>query len=232
MEEETCELNRHTNAIDFHGNTYYAVALGHFQRAQEPVQQNVAPNKYMHYGVSNHHPLAIIGHSRGQGGSGKSKTSLISDLHIPGFHTSQLQTPIHDGEKYLTEYTLQGNASNNRFYFEYAHAFMDGYFKDLDCIHPLIDKERFVLRAHNLWYGKDLEAERSFIPLYLSLLSLGALICDWDHPRLGGLTRFEWSRKLLVEAQGYLNTWCFTNSLEIVQALYLMVCLLPSNEER
>ena len=52
--------------------------------------------------------LSISSHSGGHGGNGKAKTSLISTLHNPNFYTSQLQTPIHDGDKYLTEYTQQG----------------------------------------------------------------------------------------------------------------------------
>lgn len=225
LEEEIREVNRHTNAIEFHGNTSSAAALGHLQRAREPVQQNVAPNRYMH-AFADHSPAAISGHGDGHGGNGKPKSSLISTLHNPNFYTSQLQTPHHDGDKYLTDYTQGGNTPDNRFYFEYAHVFMEGYFENLHFIHPLIDKENFVLRAHNLWFGKNPQTDSSFIALYLSLLSLGALIRAWDQPRLGGLTRFEWSRKLFAEAQGYLNTWCFTNNLEIVQALYLMVCLL------
>lgn len=224
LEEEIREVNRHTNTVEFHGSTSSAAALGHLQRAREPVQQqNVPPNRYMH-AFSDHPPASIIGH--GHGGNGKARTSLISTLHNPNFYPSQLQTPIHDGDKYLTDYTQQGSStSDNRFYFEYAHVFMEGYFENLHFIHPLIDKENFVLRAHNLWFDKDPQTDNGFIALYLSLLSLGALIRAWDQPTLGGLTRFEWSRKLFAEAQGYLNTWCFTNNLEIVQALYLMVCL-------
>lgn len=184
----------------------------------------------MQHEFSNHCPAAS-GRSRDHYGSGKVNISLIPTSHIPNFFTSQLQTPIQDGDRYLTEYTQQGNSSDNKFYFEYAHAFMEGYFEYLDFIHPLIEKESFILGAHNLWFGKNPQPD-SFIPLYLSLLSLGALIHAREQPPLGGLTGFEWSRKLFAEAQGYLNTWCFNNSLEIVQALYLMVCLLPSKKKR
>lgn len=224
LEEEIREVNRHTNAIEFHGNTSSAAALGHLQRAREPVQQqNVTPNRYMH-AVADHPPASTTGY--GHAGNAKPKSSLISTLHNPNFYSSQLQTPLHDSDKYLADYTQGANTSENRFYFEYAHVFVEGYFENLHFIHPLIDKENFVLQAHNLWFGRNSPTDSSFIALYLSLLSLGALIRAWDQPRLGGLTRFEWSRKLFAEAQGYLNTWCFTNNLEIVQALYLMVCLL------
>ncbi|GAM36639.1 hypothetical protein TCE0_018r05879 [Talaromyces pinophilus] len=198
LEEEISELNRHT-AIESHGNTSYATALGRLQRARESVQQNVAPNRSMQHEFSNHCPAAS-GRSRDHYGSGKVNISLIPTSHIPNFFTSQLQTPIQDGDRYLTEYTQQGNSSDNKFYFEYAHAFMEGYFEYLDFIHPLIDKESFILGAHNLWFGKNPQPD-GFIALYLSLLSLGALIRAREQPPLGGLTGFD---------------------LEIVQALYLM----------
>ena len=222
LEEEIREVNRHTNAIEFHGNTSSAAALGHLQRAREPAQANVASKRYMH-NYTNPSPTPFANHG---GSNGKPKTSLISALHNPNFYTSQLQSSHQDGDRYPSESGKKGspNAADNRYYFEYAHVFMEGYFENIHFIHPLIDKESFVIRAHNLWFGKDPQPDSGFIALYLSLLSLGALIRAWDQPRLGGLTRFEWSRKLFVEAQGYLNTWCFTNNLEIVQALYLMVC--------
>lgn len=226
LEEEIREVNRHTNAIEFHGNTSSAAALGHLQRAREPTQHTAPRDRYRQHAFSDQHPANITGYAV----NGKPKSSLISTLHNPNFYTSQLQTPLHDSDKYLTDYNQGGNTSDNRFYFEYAHVFMEGYFENLHFIHPLIDKENFVLRAHNLWFGKNPQADSSFIALYLSLLSLGALIRAWDQPRLGGLTRFEWSRKLFAEAQGHLNTWCFTNDLEIVQALYLMVCLCSSGK--
>lgn len=219
LEEEIREVNRHTNTIEFHGSTSSAAVLGHLQRAREPMLQKAAPNRYMH-------PADTSTHDGGHRGNDKSKSSLISTLHNTNFYTSQLRKTLHDGDKYIADYKEGRDTPDNRFYFEYAHVFMEGYFENLHFIHPLIDKENFVLRARNLWFGKDPQTDSTFIALYLSLLSLGALIRTWDQPTLGGLTRFEWSRKLFAEAQGHLNTWCFTNSLEIVQALYLMVCLL------
>jgi hypothetical protein len=102
---------------------------------------------------------------------------------------------------------------------------MEGYFENLNLLHPLIDKEDFLSRVHDLWFGRDPTPEPSFLALYLSLLSLGAAMRVWDESQLAGRTRFEWSRKLFSEAQTYLNGLCFSNDLETVQCLYLMVSI-------
>ncbi|KAL1968879.1 hypothetical protein VTN77DRAFT_1240 [Rasamsonia byssochlamydoides] len=141
-------------------------------------------------------------------------TSLISTLHNPGFSPQSAAAPVR--------YDLSQDLKFRNFYFEHAHVFIEGYFENLHFIHPLIDKEDFMARARALWLGRDPQPEPSFIALYLSLLSLGALIRVWDEVRLGGLTRFEWSRKLFGEAQAYLNGLRFSNDLETVQCLYLM----------
>ena len=103
---------------------------------------------------------------------------------------------------------------------------MNGYFENIHFIHPLIDKEDFCLRAHDLWFNRTTQPEPSFVALYLSILSFGALVRVWEEERLGGLTRFEWSRKLFGEAQVYLNYLQFSNNLDTVQCLYLMVCIV------
>ncbi|KAJ9315131.1 transcriptional regulator family: Fungal Specific TF [Paecilomyces variotii] len=140
------------------------------------------------------------------GRAADSPSSLISTLHNPGFS--------------LRKQTLLPRHQN--FYFEQAHVFMEGYFENLNLLHPLIDKEDFSARVHDLWFGRDRTPEPSFLALYLSLLSLGALTRVWDESQLSGMTRFEWSRKLFSEAQMCLKELGFSNDLETVQCLYLM----------
>ncbi|KAH2403659.1 hypothetical protein KXV53_001187 [Aspergillus fumigatus] len=137
--------------------------------------------------------------------------SLISTLHNSSFSPSctvgsaQL-APLQD----------------HNYYFEHAHAFINGYFENIHFIHPLIDKEDFYARARDLWFNKTRQPEPSFVALYLSVLSFGSLVRVWDEEKLGGLTRFEWSRKLFSEARMYLNHLHFSNNLDTVQCLYLM----------
>ncbi|PYH95317.1 RmlC-like cupin [Aspergillus ellipticus CBS 707.79] len=137
--------------------------------------------------------------------------SIVSTLHNSSFSPAGTAGPAYP-------MTLR----EQNYYFEQAHAFINGYFENIHFIHPLIDKEDFLFRSHNLWFNRSLQPEPSFVALYLSILSFGALVRVWDEERLGGLTRFEWSRKLFGEAQLYLNYLQFSNTLDTVQCLYLM----------
>lgn len=141
-----------------------------------------------------------------------SNRSLISALHNPEFSP---QIPIGPDQS--------GIPKDPNYYVEQAHLFMDGYFENIHFIHPFIDKEDFVSRVHDIWFHRSPEPDAGFLALYLSLLSLGALVRAWDEDRIAGLTRFEWSRKLFTEAQMHLNRSRFPNDLETVQCLYLMV---------
>lgn len=137
--------------------------------------------------------------------------SLISTLHNPSFSPSYSAGPSAAIEQ-------------QNYYFDQAHVFMSGYFENIHFIHPFIDKEDFLIRANDLWFNRSHTAEPSFVALYLSVLSFGALVRVWDEDKLAGLGRFEWSRKLFGEAQAYLNYLRFSNDLETVQCLYMMVC--------
>ncbi|CAI7677180.1 hypothetical protein N7533_006752 [Penicillium manginii] len=134
--------------------------------------------------------------------------SLISTLHNPSFSPSTTGQPT--------------SVENQNYYFEQAHVFMNGYFENIHFIHPFIDKDEFLLRAHNLWFNRAHSPEPSFVALYLSVLSFGSLVRVWDEDKIAGMGRFEWSRKLFGEAQAYLNYLRFSNDLETVQCLYFM----------
>lgn len=138
--------------------------------------------------------------------------SLISTLHNSSFSPSCATGPVQP------EFFQDQN-----FYFDQAYAFMNGYFENIHFIHPFIDKDDFMARAHDLWFNRKHQQSLSFVALYLSVLSFGALVRVWDEEILNGLTRFDWSRKLFREAQMYLNYLQFSNDLETVQCLYLMV---------
>ena len=138
--------------------------------------------------------------------------SLISTLHNSNFSPSCTAGPVQPAIP-----------RDQNYYFNQAHAFMDGYFENIHFIHPFVDKEDFLARSHELWFNRNHQQSLSFVALYLSVLSFGALVRVWDEEILSGLTRFDWSRKLFREAQMYLNYLQFSNDLETVQCLYLMV---------
>lgn len=196
-DDEIHEVNHHTNGIEFHGSTSSVAFLGHLQKARDP-QRDAEPEN-----------------SAGTHWSGRPRPeySIVSTLHndsfSPGIGASQSQ--------------LRAAFHEHNYYFEQAHAFMSGYFENIHFIHPFIDKEDFCLRAHDLWMRRNPAPDPSFVALYLSVLSFGALMRVWDEDQLAGLTRYEWSRKLFGEAQLYLNYLHFPNNLDAVQCLYLMV---------
>ncbi|RAL14276.1 RmlC-like cupin [Aspergillus homomorphus CBS 101889] len=195
VEDEISELNHHTNGIEFHGSTSSAALLGHLQKAREPQRRHEERHLQQQ-------------HTRG---AEKPGYSIVSTLHNSSFSPSCSAGPAQ-----------QPVMQEQNYYFEQAHAFINGYFENIHFIHPLIDKEDFLQRAHHLWFNRSVQPEPSFVALYLSILSFGALVRVWDEERLGGLTRFEWSRKLFGEAQMYLNYLNFSNTLDTVQCLYLM----------
>jgi hypothetical protein len=193
--------------------------------APESAEDEISELNYHTNGIEFHgstSSAALIGHLQKRHEPGRMQErysvtnapeySIVSTLHNSSFSPSCTAGPAQPVA--LREHN---------YYFEQAHAFMNGYFENIHFIHPLINKEDFSLRAHDLWFNRNKQPEPSFVALYLSVLSFGALVRVWDEERLGGLTRFEWSRKLFGEAQMYLNYLQFSNNLDTVQCLYLMV---------
>ncbi|KAL6234938.1 fungal-specific transcription factor domain-containing protein [Aspergillus navahoensis] len=195
VDDEITELNHHTNGIEFHGSTSSVAFLGHLQKARDPQPESSGSAQWS-------------SRPRGLG------YSIVSTLHNASF--SPTATTAASASQSLA------TVHEHNYYFEQAHIFMSGYFENVHFIHPFIDKEDFYVRAHDLWMKRTPAPDPSFIALYLSVLSFGALLRVWDETQLGGLTRFEWSRKLFSEAQIYLNYLHFPNNLDAVQCLYLM----------
>lgn len=150
-------------------------------------------------------PIPAVEHS--------SQTSLVSTLHnaafVPEAHT------LPPSEQSILEH--------ERYYFRQSHHFLEGYFENLHYIHPVIDKTTFLTRCEDLWFGRAMNQPRTFIALYCSVMSLGALIRIWDEDHLDGLTRFQWSRKLFNHARNALGELRSTNDVETVQCLLVMV---------
>ncbi|OJD37401.1 c6 transcription factor [Diplodia corticola] len=117
----------------------------------------------------------------------------------------------------------------NQFFFPQSYVFLETYFNNLHYIHPFLDKENFYSRCDDLWQGRFQNQSRSFIALYFSLVSLGALIRTWTEERLNGMGRFEWSRMLFEKAQLALGFPGSANDLEAAQA-YIFMAKVCQNE--
>ncbi|CAK7213941.1 hypothetical protein SEUCBS140593_002017 [Sporothrix eucalyptigena] len=142
--------------------------------------------------------------------------SLVTAMHNHAFARRLLQPT------YVPLIQEFQNPGKENFYASYAHVFIEAYFSGIHYVHPFVYKESFMSRANALWFGASPQPSKSFIAMYLSLLALGSLTYSWPEERLGGRTRFEWSRKLFNEALGYLNNLQFSNDLETVHCLYFM----------
>ncbi len=142
-----------------------------------------------------------------------SHPSVLSLLHNDGFSPDAL-TQVQQPETKLLEH--------ERFYFRQAHVFLDGYFQNLHFIHPILDRTSFMSRCEDLWFGKPEPQSRSFIALYYSLMSLGALIRTWDEDDIGGMGRLGWSRRLFHLARVALDSLRNETSVESVQCLFFM----------
>lgn len=139
--------------------------------------------------------------------------SLVSNLHNPAF------SPHNHG-------TQEAKTRKDEYYYRHALIFMDGYFENLHFIHPFLNRTDFVARAEMLWLGQLDDRNLSFKALYFSVLSLGALIREWDGPEgdlIDGLGRFDWSRRLFNDANECLYAHRFATDLDTVQCLILMV---------
>ena len=144
--------------------------------------------------------------------AGQERPSIVSTLHNVAFSPDSNVTPP------MVDLTAKAES----YYFRQAGRFLDGYFENLHFIHPILEKERFFARCEDLWFGRSERQTRSFVALYYSILSLGALVRVWDETLLDGMNRFQWSRKLFTHARIALGELRSTNDLETIQCLIFM----------
>ena len=143
--------------------------------------------------------------------------SLVSTLHNPVFSpastaTSRLEIPANDAAAY----------------YQQCRRCVDGFFGSIHYIHPILDKDLFIERCENLWFGNPCTQGQSFKALYYSLLSLGALVGVRDDESSGSIGNLEWSRKFFDEARTLSGGLSMTTDLEMVQCFFFMVRTEPS----
>ena len=160
-------------------------------------------------------------HTTGRATDGSSG-ALASALHSQPFPP---QSSAHTAQ-------LEQSLASSRFNFRQSRLFLDGYFQNLHYIHPIIDKVYFLARCEDLWFGNSEKYAWGFVALYYAIMSLGALIQEWEDNHIDDLGRFEWSRKMFRNSADALTIVPGTNDLEIVQANMILakVCqneLLP-----
>lgn len=215
VQEEDTDVDRQTKAIEFHGSTSsiallrdLQMSLGRlFQGSQKP-QTGISLARPS-YGASSGQQQQPISSSPGSDDPHR-RLNLVSELRNTSF------TPRAGTE---------GNATmqQKNLYVKEAPYFIDAYFQNFHFIHPFIDKDIFCQRAADLWAAGDPARDMCFFCTYLGLMSLGALVgeWEWEGDHLAGLSRFGWSRKLFDEALANLADLHFPANLDTVHCLYL-----------
>ncbi|KAK8244626.1 putative C6 transcription factor [Phyllosticta capitalensis] len=151
----------------------------------------------------------------------KPQTSSQKQSLVSTFHNDVFRTQCKDAQGFE-------DCLDNQM-FPQCYVFLETYFNKLHYIHPILDKENFYSRCDDLWQGRFQNQSRSFIALYFSLISLGALIRTWTEEKINGMGRFEWSRMLFEKAQHALGFPGSCNDLEAAQA-YIFLAKVCQNE--
>jgi hypothetical protein len=139
--------------------------------------------------------------------------SLVSQLHNPAFATSPPEGHSQ----------TQPALENTVLYHHQCRTFLNGYFSTIHYIHPILDKSFFLGRCEDIWSGNSHLQSRSFMALYYSLLSLGALVGSREEEATNGMGNLEWSRKFFEKARVLCSELSMTTDLEMVQCFFFMV---------
>lgn len=205
--QEVTGINSHTRNVEFYGSSSSVALLSHVQRGGErsPASSDAGTTEHTE--------------------SDAAAAALLSNLHNPAFSPPQpdvssprIETTV------LTGAEAQATAMEPT-NFRQCSVFLHNFFSTLHCIHPILDKTSFLQRCEILWSGDEaaIKLHSSFVPLYYSILSIGALIGYRDVEPVGGVSNQRWSRRFFNEARARFNGLELVTDLEMVQAYFFMV---------
>ncbi|KAJ9608056.1 hypothetical protein H2200_007044 [Cladophialophora chaetospira] len=138
--------------------------------------------------------------------------SLVSAFHNESFSPKTTRSRLVEDQP----------PSPTRYHFRQSRFFLDGYFQNLHYIHPIINKADFLSRCEDLWFGRSEGQSLSFVALYYAVMSLGAIIQEWDEEIVEGMGRFEWARAMFHLASDALESTLGHNDLHTVQACIIL----------
>lgn len=190
---EVSGVNRHTKNVEFYGRSSSMALLSRVQRNE---------------GAS---PLE---EEEEEDDDDDNEASLVTQLHNPGFfpllsegsNSNRLKTPAVYDVSYIQQ----------------CRAYLNGFFSTIHFIHPILDKNHFLARCEDHWAGNSASLSRSFVALYYSLLSLGALVGAPEEDSIDGMSNHDWSRKFFNEARALCGELNMTTDLEMVQCFFFM----------
>ncbi|KAJ5547181.1 hypothetical protein N7494_004766 [Penicillium frequentans] len=139
---------------------------------------------------------------------------LVSALHNPAFSPEPTEALVPAAE---TGTSAQSVSVSN------CRLFVDSFFATLHYIHPILDKSAFLARCELLWTCNTFSLSQSFVALYYSILSLGALLKPKEEELIGGIGNMQQSRKFFEEARRRSNP-CMVMDLELVQCNFFLAC--------
>lgn len=215
--QEVTAINSHTRNVEFYGSSSSVALLSQVQRGGErsPASSEAGG------GAAEHSESDAVA------------AALLSNLHNPAFSPPSLDAPDKGGPgaggsgggtTVLTVAEAQLSAMEPAYYRQ-CSVFLHNFFSTMHYIHPMIDKTSFLERCEVLWSG-DKEAMRqhaSFVPLYFSILSIGALVGYRDIEPVGGVSNQKWSRRFFNEARARFKELELATDLEMVQTFFFMV---------
>ncbi|KAH0433878.1 hypothetical protein CcaCcLH18_05630 [Colletotrichum camelliae] len=191
--QEVSGVNRHTRNVEFYGSSSSVALLSHVQRTgEEPVVSNDLDSD---------------------------AGTLLSNLHNPAFSSPAADQPqggpAHTGEE-------RSSARPVTHYPQCRH-FLQSFFSSIHYVHPILDKKTFFDRCEIIWSNQEAaRTPSSFIALYYSILSLGALIGVREDEPIDGIENLQWSRRFFDEAKRRCDQLGMVTDLEMVQCYFFL----------
>lgn len=145
---------------------------------------------------------------------------LVSRLHNPAFRATS--TP--GVSQHLNPEATNSQVHHNSKF----KIFLDNFFSSIHYIHPILDRADFFERCEQLWaYATAPKGEpptSTFVALYHSVLSLGAIVGPRTEDTIEGVSNLQWSRRFFEIARKSCNQLGLATDLEMVQCYFILVC--------
>lgn len=205
--QEVTAINKHTRNVEFYGNSSSVALLSQVQKSGDPQPADDDDD-----GSDEHSE------------SDAAAAVLLSSLYNPGF-TPPLPEGSTSGPPLSPQATLEKQVSAaESTHYRQCSVFLHNFFSTIHYIHPILDKTSFLERCEILWSGDETAIQQiaSFVPLYYSVLSLGALVGYRDPELIGGISNQKWSRKFFFEARIRFTNLEIVTDLEMVQSHFFL----------
>ncbi|TDZ32422.1 Zinc finger protein grt1 [Colletotrichum spinosum] len=217
--QEVSGVNRHTRNVEFYGSSSSVALLSHVQRTgEEPVVSN-------------------------DGGDSDAGT-LLSNLHNPAFSSpAAAAAAAADGQDAAVPappdrltaraaamasatMTTTPTTTTTTTHYPQCRCFLQNFFSSIHYVHPILDRKTFFDRCEALWSKPGqvtaAAAASSFVALYYSILSLGALIGVREDEAIDGIENLQWSRRFFDEAKRRCDQLGMVTDLEMVQCYFFL----------